>query len=74
MRSLRVKVKPNAKKQEIRTETDGSLSVSLKSPPVDGQANAELIQLLAKQFNLSKSDIRIKSGSASKYKLIEIDD
>jgi uncharacterized protein YggU (UPF0235/DUF167 family) len=32
MRSLRVKVKPNAKKQEIRTEADGSLSVSLKSP------------------------------------------
>ncbi len=38
-----VKVKPNSKVQKITEEADGSLNVHLKSPPVDGKANEELI-------------------------------
>jgi uncharacterized protein len=68
-----VKVKPNSKKQSIEESTDGSLTVHLKSPPVDGKANKELIDLLAEKFNVSKSQIRIKSGVSSRNKLIEID-
>ncbi len=55
----RVKVKPNSKSQNIKEEADGSLIVHLKSPPVDGKANDELIKLLAKQFDVPKSNIRI---------------
>ena len=44
----RVKVKPNSKQQKIEESADGSLTVHLKSPPVDGKANEELIKLLAK--------------------------
>jgi uncharacterized protein len=67
-----VKVKPNAKKQQLTTELDGSLTAYLKSPPVDGNANKELVQLLATFFNVSKSDIAIKSGLSDRMKLIEI--
>ncbi|MBD1807251.1 DUF167 domain-containing protein [Microcoleus sp. FACHB-SPT15] len=45
----------------------------LKSPPVDGKANKELIELLAKKFDVSKSQIRIKLGLSSRIKLVEID-
>ncbi len=69
----RVKVKPNSQEQKIEEHTDGSLTVKLKSPPVDGKANAELIKLLAERFNVPKSYIRIKSGLSSRQKLIEID-
>ena len=69
----RVKVKPNSKQQSIKEETDGSLTIHLKSPPVDGKANEELIKILAKKFDLPKSKIRIKSGLSSRQKLIEID-
>jgi len=68
-----VKVKPNSKKQTIEESADGSLTVHLKSPPVDGKANKELIELLAKKFDVSKSKIRIKLGLSSRTKLIEID-
>ncbi len=68
-----VKVKPNSKTQKLVEETDGSLTVHLKSPPVDGKANEELIKLLSKKFDLPKSSIRIKSGLSSRQKLIEID-
>jgi hypothetical protein len=36
-----VKVKPNSKNQSIEEAEDGSLTVHLKSPPVDGKANEE---------------------------------
>ncbi|MEH1949468.1 MAG: DUF167 domain-containing protein [Nostoc sp.] len=68
-----VKVKPNSKQQRIEEQPDGSLTVYLKSPPVDGKANEELIKLLADKFDVPKSHIRIKSGFSSRQKLMEID-
>ncbi len=49
-----VKVKPNSKHQKIETSVDGTLIVSVKSPPIDGKANQELIKLLAKKFKGEK--------------------
>lgn len=72
MAILRVKVKPNSKQQNIAEEADGSLTVHLKSPPVDGKANQELIKLLAKKFDVPKSAIAIKSGLSSRNKLVEL--
>ncbi|MEO0968305.1 MAG: DUF167 domain-containing protein [Cyanobacteria bacterium J06639_18] len=69
----RVQVKPNSKQQKIIEELDGSLIVHLKSPPVNGKANQELIKILAKKFNIPKSYVSIKSGISSRHKLIEID-
>jgi hypothetical protein len=68
-----IKVKPNARQQSIAELEDGSLVVTLKSPPVDGKANAELIKLLADRYQVSKSKITIKSGLSAKTKLVEID-
>jgi len=68
-----VKVKPNSKQQKIEEAPDGSLTAHLKSPPVDGKANEELIKLLAEKFDVPKSKISIKSGLSSKNKLVEID-
>ncbi|KST62984.1 DUF167 domain-containing protein [Mastigocoleus testarum] len=68
----RVKAKLNSKQQKIIEELDGSLTVHLKSPPVDGKANQELIKILAKKFNIPKSNVTIKSGASSRHKLIEI--
>jgi uncharacterized protein len=72
MKILTVKVKPNSKQQSIAEQPDGSLTVHLKSPPVEGKANQELIMLLAKKFKVPKSAIGIKSGFSSRNKLVEI--
>ncbi len=74
MRVICVKVKPNSKKQAIQEEADGSLTVYLKSPPVDGKANQELIEVLAEKFELRKSQITIKAGLSSRNKVIELED
>jgi hypothetical protein len=70
---LRITVKPNSKQQSIEEVEDGSFIVRLKSPPVDGKANRELIELIAEKFDVAKSQIQIKSGLSSRKKLILID-
>jgi len=55
-------------------DEEGTYIIHLKSPPVDGKANQELIKVLAKQFNIPKSQVTIKSGLSSKNKLVELPD
>ena len=69
----RVKVKPNSKNPRIEEAPDGSLTVHLKSPPIEGRANEELIARLAERYGVPKSRIRIKSGAAARNKLVEIE-
>lgn len=71
---ISVKVKPNSKQQKIVCSDEGTWIIHLKSPPIDGKANQELIQLLAKQFKIARAQISIKSGLSSKIKLIEIEE
>lgn len=70
---LEIKVKPNARKPRIEKGAGAGLTVYLKSPPVEGKANEELIQRLADRYGVPKSRVRIKSGHNSRSKLIEID-
>jgi len=70
---LQIKVKPNSRKPRIDEAPGGLLTVHLKSPPVDGRANEELIACLAERYGVPKSRVRIKSGHSSRTKLVEIE-
>ena len=72
MRVIRVTVKTGARASELQVLADGSYQARLKSPPVDGKANAELVELIAAQLCIQKSQIRIKSGAASRTKMVQI--
>lgn len=71
---LLVKAKPNARISSLTQLDDGTWLAQLKSPPVDGKANAELIGLVAKQFGCKKSAVSIRTGAGSKLKRVEIPD
>ena len=51
-----------------------ALKVSVSSAPVDGQANEELIAVLAKHFKIGRSKFQIKSGLKGRYKIVEVAD
>lgn len=74
MPTILVKVKPNARQSRLERLEDGSWAADLKSPPVDGKANAELIGLVAKAFGCPKSAVDIKSGGASRIKRVTVPD
>ena len=71
---IEVQVKPNARASALEQAEDGSWSAQLKSPPVDGKANAELIALVAERFGRPKSAVSIKSGASGRTKRVKIED
>jgi uncharacterized protein (TIGR00251 family) len=70
---IQVKVKPNSRVSILEESTSGVWLARLKSPPVDGKANEELIALIAKRFACRKSAVSIKSGVSGRTKLIRIE-
>lgn len=71
---LQVKAKPNSRVSALTRQDDGTWLAQLKSPPVDGKANAELIGLVAHQFGCAKSLVDIKTGAGSKLKRVIVPD
>jgi uncharacterized protein (TIGR00251 family) len=71
-RTLSVKVKPNARTSSLVQLEDGSWLATLKSPPVDGKANAELIALVAERFGCRKAAVSIKAGAGGRMKLVRV--
>ena len=69
---IKVLVKPNAKTNQVIQMQDGSFSVRLSVPPIEGRANAELAALMAEYFHVPKSSVSIKSGFRSRIKILEI--
>ncbi len=74
MAILEVRVKPNARTSSLEQAEDGNWLAQLKSPPIDGKANAELIALVAAHFGLRKSQVAIKSGASGRTKRISLPD
>ena len=51
---------------------DGKITIGIKSKPIKGEANKEIIKKIAKYFGVSTSQVKIKAGRKSKEKIIEI--
>ncbi|MBW7859004.1 MAG: YggU family protein [Leptonema sp. (in: Bacteria)] len=65
-------VKPKSSKRSVVELTDGSLEVKVHSPPEDGKANIEVIEVLAKYFKVKKRHLSIVTGSTSRHKIVEL--
>jgi uncharacterized protein len=70
---ISVKVKPNARASALELAADGTWLAHIKSAPVDGKANEELVALIARQFKCAKAAVSIKSGASGRTKLVRID-
>jgi len=67
-----VKVSPRSSKNEVTKISEGEYKVRLTAPPVDGQANKMLIDILAEHFGVSRSLITIIGGKSARVKIVEI--
>ena len=68
---VNIRVMPRAKLNKIDPQPDGTLRVHTTAAPADGDANAAVIKLLARHFDVPKSTIRIIRGTTSRDKVIE---
>jgi len=73
--TIQIKVKPGARVSLLEEPgPDGVWRAQLKSPPVEGRANAELIALVAQKFGVRKGDVEIRSGAGARLKLLRVKD
>jgi uncharacterized protein (TIGR00251 family) len=70
---IQVRVKPNARRSELLQQPDGTFVATLKSPPVDGKANEELIALIARHFNCRKAAVSIRAGASARTKWVKVE-
>lgn len=67
-----VRVTPRAGRTAIAGARDDVLLVRLAAAPVDGAANAALVELLAEVFDVPRRDVAIVSGHNSRLKRVEV--
>jgi uncharacterized protein (TIGR00251 family) len=68
-----VRVKPRASKDAILGVREGALEVSVRAPPVDGAANAAVLELFAKSLGVSRRSVRLVAGESSRDKIIALE-
>ena len=69
---LHLYVQPGGKKSEVLGEHDGALKVRIQARPVEGQANAAIVDFVAKTFGVSRSKVNLIRGEKSRQKVVEI--
>jgi hypothetical protein len=70
--TLEILVQPRASRSRVVGEHDGRLKVQLAAPPVDGEANAALVELLATLLQVRKADVEILRGDAGRRKTVRV--
>lgn len=67
-----VKAKPGAREERVEQIDGQTFRVSVKEPPVKGQANEAILRVVAAYLGVSRARVRITSGHTSRSKVIEI--
>jgi uncharacterized protein (TIGR00251 family) len=67
-----VRVQPRASRSEVVGEHAGALKIRIAAPPVEGEANRELIRFIARTIGVPQSAVEITSGASGKTKVVEV--
>ena len=70
--TIDILVQPRASRAKIGPMHDGRIKIAVTAPPVDGEANAAVIELLAKRLGIARGNIEVVAGASSRRKTIRI--
>ena len=75
---LAVRLTPRGGRDAIEGFTEDEagrpvLKARVAAPPVEGEANAALIRLMAKALGIPRGAVRLASGETARLKVVEID-
>ena len=71
---IAVYVQPRATKTELAGMHAGLPKIRLAAPPVDGAANAALVEFIARRLKIAKNRVRVVAGLTGRRKWVEIED
>ena len=69
---LELHVQPGAKRTEFAGMHGDRMKIRLAAPPVDGKANAALIEFLAQHYGVPRASVAIQAGFNSRMKRVTI--
>ena len=67
-----VLVQPRASRARIGPRHDGRIKVAVTAPPFDGEANAAVVELIAKALAIPRSAVEVIAGQTSRRKTLRI--
>ncbi len=70
--TFNVRVMPRARQNSVDVAPDGTIRVHTTAAPTDGAANAAVIKMLARHFDVPKTSIKIIRGETARNKIIQI--
>jgi uncharacterized protein (TIGR00251 family) len=70
--TLDLRVQPRASRSEFAGLMGDRLRVRLNAPPVDGRANAALVEFIAEAFDVPRAAVSIESGLSGRNKRVRV--
>jgi uncharacterized protein (TIGR00251 family) len=70
--TIEILVQPRASREKIGPMHDGRIKIAVTAPPVDGEANAAVIALLAKRLGITRGQLEVIAGQSSRRKTIKL--
>ena len=70
--TLDILVQPRASRAKIGPMHDGRLKIAVTAPPVDGEANAAVVELIARRLGIARGDVEVIAGAGSRRKTLRI--
>ena len=69
---LTLHIQPGARKTEVAGPHGDALKIRLAAPPVDGKANAALLEFIAQKVDAGRTAVELLSGQTSRAKRVRI--
>ena len=69
---LELLIQPRASRTKVLGEHDGRLKIALAAPPVEGEANAALVEFLADRLGVKKAAVSILRGETGRRKTVRV--
>ncbi len=69
---IAVRATPRASKSALLPGTAEHFAARIAAPPVEGAANAALIELVAKAFSVARRDVTLIAGETARVKRLSI--
>eukprot|EP01112_Ceratiomyxa_fruticulosa_P010130 TRINITY_DN2672_c0_g4_i2.p1 TRINITY_DN2672_c0_g4~~TRINITY_DN2672_c0_g4_i2.p1 ORF type:complete len:142 (+),score=26.76 TRINITY_DN2672_c0_g4_i2:117-542(+) len=63
---------PNSKTDGVRSISEESVVVAISSPPVDGEANENLIETISQTLGVRRRDVSILRGERGREKVVNV--
>lgn len=70
--TLTLHVQPGAKRSEVAGLHGNALKIRLAAAPIEGRANAALLEFVAELFAVTLRDVQLRQGAQSRHKVVAV--